>query len=230
MRKIIFIVALTSFCLSNAQQSSSNSNNAVEYNTTTRSVFLRPLASSKVTITEESVAGSKYYKETFLMGSVYVKNKLLGKYKVRYNAYDDEVEVLQNGKTSALHYEEDITVNLDEYTFKILRDNTNKKSYYVDFHEGKNTSLVLQPKIVLKKPVEPKNGFGGKMPATFDKEYKYFIKNIAGNLIPVKLKKKEVLQILSNKKSEIEKFASSNKLSFKKERDLVKIVSHYNTL
>jgi hypothetical protein len=47
-------------------------------------------------------------------------------------------------------------------------------------------------------------------------------------LIPVKKDKKSFLSVLADKQVQIEKYADENKLSFKNEEDLSKIINYYN--
>ena len=54
--------------------------------------------------------------------------------------------------------------------------------------------------------------------------------NSNGNISEVKLKKKSLLKAFGDKSKAIEKFIKSNKLSYKKEDDLKKIIDHFNSL
>ena len=57
----------------------------------------------------------------------------------------------------------------------------------------------------------------------------YYTK-IGGDLILVKLKKKSLLSLFDDKANMVSKFAKNNKLSFKKERDVNKILIYYESL
>ncbi|RBW58138.1 hypothetical protein DS884_09750 [Tenacibaculum sp. E3R01] len=46
----------------------------------------------------------------------------------------------------------------------------------------------------------------------------------------IKLKKSSILKLLSSKKEEIKKYSKTNKLSYKKENDVIKILQYYNKL
>lgn len=59
---------------------------------------------------------------------------------------------------------------------------------------------------------------------------KYFLKLNNKNFIELKLNKHSVLKQLVDKASQIKKYASISKLSFKSERDLFKIFQYYDTL
>ena len=51
-----------------------------------------------------------------------------------------------------------------------------------------------------------------------------------GNMEEVKLKKSTVLKIMSDKKDELKRYMSENKLSFKTDDDIKKIFSYYNSI
>ncbi|MCK8522773.1 hypothetical protein M0D21_14425 [Aquimarina sp. D1M17] len=229
MRKLFFVIALFIMNFSWAQQAQTNT--AIEYrgvNAVRLNNITKP--ATKETIEESAIAGSKYREENYKSADVYLgADKLLGNFSVRYNAYNDEMEIMDNGKKSALLKEDDMAVVFKNYMYKVLSHNGESR-YFVVFNGNQKTSLVLRAKKIISKPVKPSSGLGGTMPATFTDDDRYYIRNLAGNLIDVKLKKKDILRVLGNKKSEIEKFVSSRKLSYKKENDLVAIVDYYNTL
>ncbi|MFQ3174671.1 MAG: hypothetical protein ACI8W0_001795 [Flavobacterium sp.] len=61
-------------------------------------------------------------------------------------------------------------------------------------------------------------------------EEKYYIKVKSGNFNEFKLKKRSVLKLMGDKGSQIKQYASSEKISYKSEEDLVKIFVYYDTL
>lgn len=68
---------------------------------------------------------------------------------------------------------------------------------------------------------------------TKDKVYvrkDYYLKN-EGVIVSVKLNRKGILRSIGDKyKGEVNKFVKQNKLSFKKEKDVIKIIDYYNSL
>ncbi|KGL62867.1 hypothetical protein [Polaribacter sp. Hel1_85] len=63
----------------------------------------------------------------------------------------------------------------------------------------------------------------------------YAIKNkyfafINGDLLEIKLNKKDVLSLLKDKRKEIKSFIKKNKISYRKEVDITKLFKHYNSL
>ncbi|WP_282089444.1 hypothetical protein [Aquimarina algiphila] len=232
MKNYLFILAAFFCILMNAQQTPASS--PVEFNQTTNKILLNQFVRTalKNTVSEESINGNKYYEEDYRVANIFVDDVVIGEYPVRYNGFHDEIEVMEGNKVSALLPKKNVKVVFDEYIYKTLNDDVDarKKSYFIDFQNGKNVSLILKARKKIKRAAQPHSGLGGSIPANFYEDYKYYIKDKNGDLTKIKLKKKEVLAVLKDKKTEIEKFASSKKLSFKKKEDLIKIIDYYNTL
>ncbi len=68
------------------------------------------------------------------------------------------------------------------------------------------------------------------LPMEWKKRTYYFIKNSSGKYIKTKLNKKAVLKVLSNKNKEVKSYVASNKINFKKEHDIVKVLNYYHSL
>jgi len=177
---------------------------------------------------EKDIEGSKYRESSFEIAEIYVNEKLYKKYAIIYNAYNDEIEVKSDNNNFVLSKEEYISVVKKTYKYVYYNHNQNK-GYFVVFNKGE-IALLLKAKKKIKKAVEPKSGLGSYVPPKFINDYKYFIRNERGTLRTIKLKKKDILKVLGDKKEEVSKFVSSKKLSFKKEKDVIKIIDFYNTL
>ncbi|MDC9723104.1 MAG: hypothetical protein PSN34_10110 [Urechidicola sp.] len=68
------------------------------------------------------------------------------------------------------------------------------------------------------------------LPMEWKKRTYYFIKNSSGKYIKTKLNKKAVLKVLSDKNKEVKSYVASNKINFKKEHDVVKLLNYYHSL
>ncbi len=176
---------------------------------------------------EKDIKGTPYFEDDYAFATVSMDGKKIKDYAIKYNAYADEIVVAENDKTYALTKSESIAISLKNYTYKWSES---KKGYFIFFNSDKDVSLVLKAKKKIKKAVEPKSGFGSYVPPSFVKEYIYFIKDKNNNLNEIRLKKKDILKILADKKKELEKYASSKKLSFNKEKDAIKIIDYYNSI
>jgi len=60
--------------------------------------------------------------------------------------------------------------------------------------------------------------------------YEDYYLDISGKLVPVKRSRDFFLDKMSDRKKEVEEFVQKNKLSYKSEADIKKIVDYYNSL
>jgi len=118
---------------------------------------------------------------------------------------------------------------LNKSNFKNL--NSQPKFYEVIANLSKTNYLI---KYTQKFIFDPNRSSGVAVNNDFSKEYKekvtYFIKNKSGKYIKTKLSKKAVLKTLSDQKSKVKTFVTTNKIKFNKEHDVVKVLDYYHTL
>ncbi|MBV1888442.1 MAG: hypothetical protein KUG51_04055 [Urechidicola sp.] len=134
--------------------------------------------------------------------------------------------------------------------FAINKDNSVSKHFFVrlessQFEDSNRTSHFYEVisnlaktnhliKEVEKYLFDPNKSRGYQTENSFPQEYKerdrYFIKDNKGKYIKTKLSKKSILKILNDKEPELKSFIKSNKINFKKEHDIVKLLDYYHTL
>jgi len=91
--------------------------------------------------------------------------------------------------------------------------------------------FFFKPIKKLTKAKEPKSSYETYFPPSFVDESTYFVissKKPIANII--KLKKKDILNLLADKKNEVESYVSNEKLDYKNEGDVIKIINYYNSL
>jgi len=151
----------------------------------------------------------------------------------------------------------DVNYNIlmDQFEYKISNDsvfifdnnidliylaNKNFKKYYLDantghkycevLYEGSNYSLLKKYDVRLREagpnPLMLKGNSN-----EFVKSKKYYINNnVTNTLLPIKLKKNNIVALFSNKENDIKSYIKKNKISYKNENDLVKIFKYYDSL
>lgn len=222
MKKLFLVLLLLQNCLVVGQAKTGSVAEAEE--TTNMSAYGTRVVVKKPP--KYSVQGHQYYENENKLASVYVNGKKMRRAYVRYNTLNDEIEVTE---IFNILKKENIRVVLDEgYVYKML-DYEGTKQFFVFLKEGKN-SLVMK---VEKKIKQGQNAVDAYEQTTNDKfieKRSYFILKAGGDLLKIRLKQKDILKALEDKKNEIEKYVSSKKLNYKKESDLIRIVGYYNTL
>jgi len=161
-------------------------------------------------INKDNIKGSPYSDENFKMAKITPLNE---KYLVRYNAVQDEIEVkTKEGNLLLLEKKSNYTVELQNKTYKTFNYNPNSNNtelvFFVVGSEFKNLSILKRE---TKKFHEEKKGvtsYHADKPAYYDDKYKtqLFIKFV------------------------IKKYIKDNKISLKKEDQLLKLLKHINTL
>ncbi|MXV15389.1 hypothetical protein [Hufsiella ginkgonis] len=102
--------------------------------------------------------------------------------------------------------------------------NTTEKSFFQVLADGKVQFL----KRSIKSIIETKE-YNSTAVKTFVPVISYYIFK-SGQMIPVKKDKKIILAVLSDKAAALEKYIDSEKISFKDDSDISKLIGYYNTI
>ena len=179
-----------------------------------------------------------------LVGSVYIndefsKAKLSSHesfFEIRYDAYSDEMEMktpedirylLKTPKLEIRFPDSDKTYGL----YSNSNTSENKEGFFVIILKGDKFSLLLKEKVIFTDEFVPKTGYEKYVAPTLKRtEDKFYIgyKNNMANELPSR--KNDVLSLFSGKSKDVKKYAKTNKLSFSKKDDLIKIFTYYNSL
>lgn len=101
--------------------------------------------------------------------------------------------------------------------------------FYEILVEEMNLVLLKKYNCVIIKGKES-DGINQATKDKFKMSFNYYLIKDNIELIKVKVKEKNILKLLIDKKPEIEKYIIDNKLKFNNENDLVEILNFYSTL
>jgi hypothetical protein len=182
----------------------------------------------------DNVQGSPYYNESFLRGKVYTNNNEFFETELRYDAYNDEMQMLQNGNIIALLKFEKSKIEISNEVYEAHSytddDGSSDIRYFINLTKPENTTKLLLCKS--KKFVEgskAQNSYTTDKPPMFRDDPSYLI--LKDNTIsPVKLSKKKFLNFLEDKEKQIDNYISQKELNFKNEEDFVDVINFYNSL
>ncbi|MHB1148174.1 MAG: hypothetical protein ACYC01_11355 [Lutibacter sp.] len=179
-----------------------------------------------------------------LVGSIYINENFLPaklsnsqeQYLIRYNAYQDEMEVEKNGNSYHLSKNLNYSINFEgiNKTYQVYNYLEKKETvpgFFVVLYNGDNISLLIKEKIKFYEEVKAKTGYDKYKPPTLKRvadEFYIGYKNSSAKELPSK--KKDILDLFTSKANEIESYMNENKLGFKNKEDLIKIFSYYHTL
>jgi hypothetical protein len=175
-----------------------------------------------------NLEGSPYLTDDFRRGMVYMENETPYPAMMRYNAYQDEMQVQGPNGISTLFLRDNIWAVLNGETFKIAsyeKGSGAAKGYFVELNQG-NTRLLKQYKKVFLEAVPASSSYTQDRPPRFEDDITYYLLQESGPAQEVKLRKKDILNLLSSK--EAESFVKENKLGLKTEQEVLRVLNYLN--
>ena len=187
---------------------------------------------------------NRFYSKNWLSGILITrKNNKIYKQKINYDLINGEIHIKSpnNGK-GFIVLDKRITgfilkTSKGEIYFSRI-ENENFDNYNIDreffitpMKSLNNNLLIMDYRRVLNESEVPRDGFSD---ISNLKKYKnrthYYVLNAKNKYVKVKLKKKHLLQVFSDKKEELINFIKAKKLKPKKIKDAIKIVNYYHSL
>ncbi|MFT4831449.1 MAG: hypothetical protein ACI815_001097 [Psychroserpens sp.] len=178
--------------------------------------------------------GSQLIFEDFKNGEIYINEELKLKNKLRYNAYRNEIQILQPDETfNVLLKRSYMSAKIDDRTYALLTylDNQNlkKTGYFNPLNEGELV-LLFKPEIILKQGKEPETGYDRYRAPKYIENNSYYIKKGEENAKKTKLTKRSIFKNLKKHKEDANIFIKENKLNLRNVDDVVLLLNYYNTL
>jgi len=179
----------------------------------------------------ENIKGNPFTTDDFVLGKVigYKNNYLL-----KYDAFSEQMLAKRRDDTVVIVNKETITeVTFNDGTkyvvFDYIFDGAKKNGYLEVLLSNSAISLLKKEVIKFIPAQKPATGYDQPKPPAFKKmRDRYLISNTKGEINSFS-KKKDFLQLFPDRKNEIEKFISSNKIKLTKEKDLIKLIKHINS-
>ena len=205
------------------------------WNETTQRAFrdLGRLKTSKPTINQ--VEGSIYFESKFKEGNIVHLDKEIDiKTKLRYNAFNDEIELIDNSNGS-----ESIKVAIKDFDIISYFDNKefifmsyldsnkqNKEGYLNPIYKGSRVNIYEKKRKKFLKGKESVNSLDIAHPPRYTDEIEYYISFNESKPSFVKLSKKSILNTF-NKSNDIKSFYSKNRLNLREISSLIEIAKYY---
>ncbi|MEP3374651.1 MAG: hypothetical protein ABJL43_00910 [Maribacter dokdonensis] len=233
MNKILTVIFIATFVINNV-----NGQNA--YSPVPEEGIVNFVTSS-TEIEPSKAKGSPYLNEEFVHGEVIVNEKVEEVGKMRYNAYRNEVEILDNlSKDSyySLLKRAYIKVEIDGKLYRIYtyveNDKSIKTSYFTELNEGP-LKLLFKPEALLKQARTPSTSYEKYSPPTYVWNSSYYIldnrnKDSENHAVKVRLTKNNILDFTGSKKNEMKLYVKGKKLNLRKEQDVIAFLNYFNSL
>ena len=175
-----------------------------------------------------NLEGSPYLKETFQRGMVHIEDNEPYAAMLRYNAYQDEIQIQEGNGVSSLFLRDYIWVELGGETFRIVDYKTKSgisKGYFVELNQG-NTRLLKRYEKVFREAEAASSSYSQDKPPRFDDRIAYYLIQGESPAREIKLRKKDVLEALSSK--EADSYVKQQKLKLKSEEEVLQLIEVIN--
>jgi len=183
--------------------------------------------------TSKDLVGTSYIVEDFLPAKLAGNNTI---YSMRFNAYQDEMEVSKDGEEYSLQKKINFPVTFisDNKTYEVynyLDNKTEKLGFFIVLFKNENIALLLKEKIKYIPEIKAKTGYDKYQPPSLVRSKDILYLGYKNNTTTELPKNKKEFYILFAKNSEnIKKYVKDKNLSIKDVEDLIKIFEFYNTL
>ncbi len=186
-----------------------------------------------IVIREVPIEGSPYINPTYKEGETIINGKSKTKALMRYNAYYDSIELLDENKSPRkLLRRKSIQAILDGRTYKIFdyaEAGKIREAYFNPLNKG-DVKLLFRPKKIFIQAEKPEDGYDKYDPPVYKDISTYYVLNGDSHATKIKLSKKQILKHLSKNTASIKNYITSEKLNLKKESDVIRLFDYYNSL
>ncbi|MBK5277728.1 MAG: hypothetical protein JJE09_02580 [Bacteroidia bacterium] len=183
--------------------------------------------------TDKKVDGSPYLDDAFYDGEVHtVKGKYTG-VPMRYDIYKDQFEFKQSNKMYILDPGlQLIKISIEKREFIVCKYDLKGKEQFGFFERLDSGKLTLMSRklMAFREAQEPKALESTSTPAKYSRQPDvYFYMIGVGEISKIESISK-LIASLPDKQDELAKFAKKEKISARKENDLIQFVKFYNSL
>ncbi|GAB5472566.1 MAG: hypothetical protein Mars2KO_06650 [Maribacter sp.] len=189
-------------------------------------------------VNDQYIQGSPYLSNSFSPTPLYYKDDVVGNVFYRYNALNEEVEIMKTqveGETIrglAKDKELNIRPNGKKMSFKtfITASDRTVNGYLTELVNGNTYDLYKRIHVKFSEAKAPKNTFEKAVPARFTKYVEFYVQKEGANRIDQILpKKSKFLNLLdADNKEAAKQFIKENDLNLKTEADMTKLFTFLN--
>jgi hypothetical protein len=195
-------------------------------------LFTYTIISAQTTASNVTVKGTPYLDDIYAQGVIHYANRTHAA-PIRYNVFRDLIEYQQNGQPLVLDPNPSIKkVNVGSSIFVPLKYETNGKSkfgYFAVLDSGKVT-LYAKKKITLLAARKGGALDGSDQPAEYKKSADTFYFRIGEGELQEVDNIKSMIATFPEKQEEMTQYAKKEKISPRKEKEIIQFVQYYNSL
>lgn len=181
-------------------------------------------------VTSGDYEGSPYLVDDYQPAKISITERI---YSVRYNAFEDRMEILSKGVAKALPLMDNLTIEFinQNKVYKVFTNKKGKQGYFVVLYVGNKASLLSKETIEFKEAVKPQSGYDKYKPPMFKRgKDQHYLGYANGTTSMLSGKKKEFYTVFGESADEIKKYVKSEKLNIRDSNDLIGIFKYYDSL
>ncbi|NOR28544.1 MAG: hypothetical protein GQ540_08450 [Lutibacter sp.] len=179
--------------------------------------------------------GDPYFNNQFILGTINNTNaKKIYSYQMRYNVYEDKIEIQKEDK-SIVYLAKATNFNVlilgKTFVLKTYEDKGENNEGYLELLLNKsNIELYKKHKRTLISAKKAKSSYEEDKLARFNSSESFYYKLGNSKVLLLPKSKKDFLKSFSDKSNDIASFMKHNKLKKSKKEDIIKILEYYSTL
>ncbi len=231
MKKLLF---LTLLCITIFDVKAQRDGSGPVASYSTYSIDLPPGQNKIVLIdSRPNLDGSPYLYDDWASGQVFFNNgDTIKSILLRYNVYKDEMQFQNEGKAYSVGSPEKImliSMNNHSFIYQEYNEKEKKRDGFFELIYGGKSSLLQRHLVkILPANFNIALNSGNKNDQISMTKMYYFKYN--DDIIPIEKNGKNVIAFLKGKGIDVQKFVKENKLSFKKEEDLIKFTKYLDSI
>lgn len=192
----------------------------------------------EVNLTLEDIDGTIYLNENFTMGTLYDEGVAFKNMYIRYDAYNDEVELKESLDSDVVrsmlkHPVYSCSVNGNDYYYAIYtdEDGVSQKGYLTPVVTGEDYNLFVKHKKVFKEGKQARNSLEKSFPHRFLDKTEYYVSRTGETPVFMKTKKSDVLSLFSEEDQKaIKDYFKDKRPNVNDDTDLLNLFTYANTL
>ena len=184
----------------------------------------------KQSITSIKIKGSPYFNESFELAEIEYFGKILNdKVYLRYNAYNDEMEMSLNSSSTdsnnILIKNNKVSCVINNKKFKYLGftpENSNPIiGYLSNLYSGNSLTLYERKKKIYMQATKARTSLERSFPARYTDKIEYYFSINNGSIFEIKINRKDVFRKLNSYGESIKKYLNFNKIKIRSKEDLL---------
>ena len=126
----------------------------------------------------DGVKGSPFYNDVFLLGTISTNDIKPYQAHLRYDAYNDEIQIKKDNQITALLKLDNINVEIQNEKYELLdylKDGNITKGYFINLTEKGTTQLLIHRGKKFVEGVKASSSYGNDKPSTFKDDIGYYL-------------------------------------------------------